>query len=173
MELNGHILTPAKPEYFDCGRQMHRIADEILFGNLNAKTAVHGLAGAHALVCMIRSNGRGVIQPMSDWTPAYDDERRAWLRTMAVLLNTSLGNGGAWFTAWTNNKEFQAIWFDRDGDVKVALDDDRPFARMQPAGPDFIINNCQQALGTLTDFEKEMEITPDQQVKAAQGETIH
>lgn len=173
METNGTIVLPAAPEYFDCGRQMHRLADELLFGNLNAASALTNLAGKNAIVCMIRSNGRGVIQPMSEWTTSVDEERKEWIRVLAMMLNTMLHNNGAWVTAWNNDREFMAIWFDPDGDVKVALDDQRPFARMAPAGPDYILSNCQLALQHMVEHERELEITPDQQIKAAQGETFH
>ena len=171
--VNGTLVTPAQQEYFDCGRQIHGLDDDRLFGNLNAMNAVFNFAGNLSYSCLIRSNGKGLMHPMNDWIPAYDEERKHWLRTLTILLNTSIPHGGAWICAYNNERVFVAIWFDRDGDVKIVLDDDRPFARMRAAGPDFIVSNCQLALNTMIEHEKELEITPNQQIKAAQGETVH
>ena len=170
---NGTLLIRQDPEEFDCGRPMHRVPDEKLFGNLNLSSSLRRFAGGQALACIIHDDGKGSFQPMSQWVPRYDEERKDFLRLVTAQLNQMLANGGCWVTAWTNDGIFMALWFDGDGDLQFTLEDDRPFVRMRADGVDFILSNCALSQNQWAEHEKELEIKPWQKVKAAQGETLN
>ena len=136
-------------------------------------------AGVHDTsfhVSVASANGT-VTQKASGFMPV-DLPRREWARLTCSLLNRHARHGGTWIVAWCEPRNaidrtpqrVVFLWKDRDGDVPVTFDCKERFDEIVSWGPEWPIEAAHKALARYAQWLKDLAITPDMMLKAAQGE---
>lgn len=97
-------------------------------------------------------------------------------RELCELLNREVWRDGQWLVVWAkpgwNSKprKLTMAWKDQDGDVPFVVEDEHDPIVIQAWGKDRLVEMAENAYQAWQAHEKDVGITPDQKIKAAQGE---
>lgn len=104
--------------------------------------------------------------------PWQDD----YARKLVHLLNYQLHHDGAWSVMWGSPTQdgmptqINMAYQDVDGDFCFVINSERTLLDMQMTGPESHLENCERAWKQYTGWGEEVEIRPEQKIKAAQGQ---
>lgn len=92
-------------------------------------------------------------------------------------VNRELARGGTWIFVWYSPmpdsrqpKDALLLWKDPDGDLKVSVDIQNPLARLFAGERIDFISIAGRAHNGMLEYWRDLEIKPEQTVKAAQGQ---
>ena len=161
--------TPQEIKHFDIGRRMHGVPDEWLMRTLRDELITY--CGLDWVACVIKADGDGAFIPFAPFCTPVTNERKHWLRWLVIGLNDRAGHHGVWVAVWCLNDCWQALWFDRDGDLKCTMGNQQPWARTRNEPIAGHIENGDEAIRTVFEVEQHaLGVKPGQQIKAAQGQ---
>lgn len=167
--MSNVLLMPAQPRYFDYGARIHTLRDRWFIAGL--KGFLDRECGKHWHAVLIRKNGKGVFQPAHHWLPwVPDGERQEWLRDCVVALNVEVHWHGAWVGAWLDPNHWKFLWLDKDGDLQLTFEGNRPWERVKREGLDNIVGQGDEAIRKWIEIMQALELREDQMIKAAQGQ---
>ena len=165
------LIVPQEIECFDIGRPMHRVPDEWLLAKLGDELVSY--CGLDWVACVIKANGEGAFIPAAPLSTRVTNARKHWLRRLVIGLNDRSGHHGVWVAAWCLNNCWQALWFDRDGDLKLTMGDQQPWVRTRNEPIDAHIEHGDEAIREVMEVERHaLGVKPEQQIKAAQGQRL-
>lgn len=105
---------------------------------------------------------------------AWQDD---YARRCVKVLNGDLGHDGAWAVMWLNPTvdglptEIRFAWQDDDGDIQFVVESQRTLVDLQQVDDATSHgNNCAEAYKTWRGWLKDVDVQPDQTIKAAQGQ---
>lgn len=99
--------------------------------------------------------------------------KQEFARDVMRHLNRSISNDGAWITAWLyNGRRFYMLWKDRDGDIQIPIECDRPFFVIRNWQMDDWFKHATAAVGVWSEWHKNLDATKSQGKKVAQGEQL-
>jgi hypothetical protein len=169
----GGVVTEFAPDgtariHFRCPPVLHRVPDGVLTASLADQ--MFAKIGAQWIVCLITSGGHGVIRPSGPGVPQPDKALQALLTGMAIALNKHEARGGHWVTGLkVDDHDTFAAWRDGDGDIHAVVFFGEPAAIAGWSSTDFGAHACQ-ALDTVTDARKALELKPQHQIRLALGQ---
>lgn len=92
-------------------------------------------------------------------------------------VNRELARGGTWIFVWYSPmpgtrqpKDALLLWKDPDGDLKVSVDIQNPLARLFAGERIDFMSIAGRAHNGMLEYWRDLEIKPEQTVKAAQGQ---
>ena len=164
---------------------MHRLDDAVLITpallrRLDAEGEVDGGNGCYWAL-LARSNG-DLIEHAKGPEPIA--EQRVFAIDMVPALNRNLHHDGAWLVAFVHPKppplaimytaefaRFVFLWMDGDGDIRFPVECDDDFGVVLTKGPDYWIEQCEQAWITWDVMMRQvLAPKPEQLFKRAQGQ---
>ena len=129
----------------------------------------------HVTVCR-SDNLTTAQQARGDITMSWD--RLRWADIVCRALNKGARQGGTWIVAWCEPqdridrtpKRVLFLWKDGDGDVPICFDCVEPFEDIVSWGPLYWEVHAHKALQQWREHLRDVEVRPDQMIKAAQGQ---
>lgn len=93
------------------------------------------------------------------------------------LINKELSRGGTWIWVWyapvpdsRQPKDALLLWKDPDGDLKVSIDIQNPLSRLYAGERIDFESIAGRAHNGMLEYWRDLEVKPEQTVKAAQGQ---
>jgi hypothetical protein len=101
-------------------------------------------------------------------------ERQAYAHHICYELNKQLHYGGTWLAGWLHGgNRFYLLWKDRDGDIQIPIDCDKPWHIIRQWPVDSWLNNANAAYETWFQIMEQIEANQDQTVKLAQDRPLN
>lgn len=97
-------------------------------------------------------------------------------KRLVHMLNDDLHHDGAWSVLWTNPTaqgqptELHIAYQDVDGDIRFVIESTRSLVDLMMSGPESHMENCERAFQECMGWTREVDIRPDQTIKAGQGQ---
>lgn len=146
----------------------HGLRDEWLTARLVPWMFVES-GGAPWWVCVLTSDGK-FMERSHDTVHEPELPMCGFARRVCTALNKHVSNGGAWITAWIDEKRFYYLWKDRDGDIHVVIECDRPFFIIKEWETDLWCAHAQAAWEQWREFYSDVDVGAQNQIRLAQGE---
>ena len=121
-------------------------------------------------VCVLPRDGN-FLERSHDMVYEPELPQRGFARRVAVALNKHVNNGGAWITGWIDNGlRFYMLWKDRDGDIHIPIDCDKPFIIIRDWEMDRWCAHAQAAYESWLEHYRAVDVDDRNKIRLAQGE---
>lgn len=100
------------------------------------------------------------------------EDMQQYARNVCRYINKVANHGGAWFTAWFDDRRFYLLWKDRDGDIQIPIECDLGWESIKDWKAEDWAEQAEQAHAQWMDFHSKIEYGAGQQVCLAQGEKL-
>lgn len=105
------------------------------------------------------------------WRPS--DLRVAYALKVCRHINKNLAGGGAWLVGWIRGgRTFYLLWKDKDGDIQIPIEAEKPFGELERYGLDTWLRHCSEAVLVWSEWKKNLELGAGQAKSVAQGEKV-
>lgn len=121
--------------------------------------------------CADRPDGKLIVSGYQNCIPPI--AKQEFARDVMRHLNRTIANQGAWIVAWLyNGRRFYMLWKDKDGDIQVPIECDRPFFVLRTWNMDDFNRHAVAALGVWSEWHRNLDASKSQGKKVAQGEKL-
>ena len=124
-------------------------------------------------ICYLTETGLWGYWLKSDRVGRPDRDKRNYARAVCQHLNAQYNFGGAWIVAWMDERwdKFYLLWKDSDGDIQIPIECELGWRKIREWPIKDWGHQAQGAFDKWALAMAAMDLTPQNTVKRAQGQT--
>ena len=149
----------------------HRLSEDLLRARVRGWMERHESPGMDFWIGAYSASGKWIYCASRRDSYRPPQEQMKYAMDVCRHLNRHVAGEGAWLAGWIRRgREFYLLWKDKDGDIQVPIEAQKPWLVLQRYTLDDWEKHATAALGVWSEWHKNMEYGRGQQVRLAKGE---